>query len=179
LLCCRCRKKIPDNSVFCLICGSSQPEDSPRTTAAGAKRPEIGEPDSRWLNRLWLLLGVVTVALAIWFYRPAAQSRFLEWRAAHNCSVPGPGNYVYVRKADFGSVAAVALAAEFQQHGFSSMCGNLYGNSATLVGPYPDIKQANAAFWRLHLTRAPGDYIRLLRMDPEGGVWSDPSPVGR
>jgi hypothetical protein len=173
--CHKCQRPIPDQSAFCLLCGASQPSASGKRIAT-----EAGAPEARGMGWLWFLVAVLAAGGAVWYYRPAMQVRYREWKASQNCSVPSPGNYVYVRKADFDSIAAVTLAAQFQDHGFASMCGNLYGNSATLVGPYPDLKAANAAFWNLHLKREPGDYIRLLQVDASaGGIWSDPSPPGR
>jgi hypothetical protein len=170
--CHKCERPIPDNSVFCLQCGASQPVTKGKRSVLEPGRAEGGS-----LGWLWFLLSSLLLAGVVWYYRPVAQTRYREWKASHNCSVPSPGSYVYVRKADFDSLAAVTMAAEFQERGIAAMCGNLYGNSATLVGPYADLKAANAAFWRLHLTREPGDYIRLLNVDASaGGTWSDPVP---
>jgi hypothetical protein len=180
MVCRACRKRIPDRSAYCLACGATQ-DGRGVAAAPGDLAAGVDSWADRWLNRLWVMLGLAATLAFVWYYQPTGvQKRYAEWKAARGCSVPAPGNYVYIRRADFDSTIAISLAAQLQDQGFRAMCGNLYGNSATLVGPYADLKDSNAAFWRLHLTRGPGDYIRLLKVDvSDGGTWSDPYPLER
>jgi hypothetical protein len=136
------------------------------------------EPDHNWTKPLWALLVLGALGYGVWYYRPALQKGYSEWQAAQTCPAPGPGVWVYVRKADLDNIGTVALAERFHERGFPAMCGNMYGNSAVVVGPFPGVKEANAAFWNLGVKRSAGDYIRLLKVSAEdGGTWSDPYPV--